>query len=67
MSRKRLRSLNAVKMSLESSFSRLKTKVVLYTYQTTKNKGKKFGVICTLKYMYNFNKNRGRGTRKLRV
>ena len=51
MSRKRLRSLNAVKMSLESSLSRLKTKVVLYTYQTTKNKGKKFGVICTLKYV----------------
>ena len=26
----------------------MKTKVVLYTYQTTKNKGKKIGVICTL-------------------
>lgn len=27
----------------------MKTKVVFYTYQTTKNKGKKFGVICTLR------------------
>ena len=46
----------------------MKTKVVLYTYQTTKNKGKKFGVICTLStyltnltLIYNYKKKSGTG------